>query len=694
VNEQEGYTALVSSLLEAKSVALVGASSGSGNPWTGPRKLTRRFLRTSDAQVALVNPARESIYGVPGYPSLMAVPFAVDLAVVSVSASNLTAAVADVREKKVGTCVVHTAHVPRAVKDVIGQIASTDGIRFIGPNSAGIIDAKVGLDAMPGATGVSPLLGLPGVLVISQSGGFCTEAVLRLGAVGVPIRAAISTGDELDVTAEDVLEAYLGWPQELRCVLLFMETSRNPAKLVKVIRSALDTDVPVGVVKIGRTAASAAAAFSHTGALVGDWACFAAAMVRDGATMCESVEELCDFAVVSSRGGTRGLPGRSVALVSNSGGIAGLSSDLVADCGLSMAEFSRGTKEALAARLDGPHEVWNPLDLGDVPGLTLEDYLETVQHEADLDVIVVEVRGGIPYGPDAEVLRVMAQRIGKPVWLCWPGIEARACAELIEAGIPVLQDTRRLWRLLDKSTVSASRASMDYGPDVQPDRPALPARTGMAALPYARARVLARDIGIPQPSFAVVTSKAELAAAVNGGLAVPVAMKISSAEVTHKTDVGGVVLNVGDIDQALTAYERLMSVGGVEAVVVEEMIPVGPELLLSARQTDFGVLISVGWGGTNAEAVADVASVMLPATDVELVRAIRSTRAWEALKRGRDGRALAADAQQICQLMRRFGTYVKSAGLTEIEANPIIAGARGLLAADIRIVCRVSSSEE
>lgn len=694
MKEHEGNAALVNSLLEAKSIALVGASSGSGDPWTGSRKLTRRFLKTPDAQLALVNPARDAMYGAQGYPSLMAVPFGVDLAVLTVSAVNLTAAVADAREKKVGTCVVHTAHVPRAVKDSIREIASTDGIRFIGPNSAGFIDAKVGLDAMPGATGVSPLLGMPGVLVISQSGGFCTEAVLRLGAVGVPMRAAVSTGDELDVTAEDVLEAYLGWPQELRCVLLFMETSRNPAKLVKVIRAALDSDVPVGVVKIGRTAASAAAAFSHTGALVGDWACFAAAMARDGATMCESVEELCDFAVVSSRGRSRGLPGRSVAIVSNSGGIAGLSSDLVADCGLSMADFSPGTKGALAARLNNPHEVWNPLDLGDVPGLTLEDYLETVQHEGDLDVIVVEVRGGIPYGPDAEVLRVMAQRIGKPVWVCWPGIEARACAELIEAGIPVLQDTRRLWRLLDKFTVSASRASMDYDPDAQQNHQVLPAQTGMAALPYARARVLARDIGIPQPSFAVATSREELAAAIKDGLAMPVAIKISSTEVTHKTDVGGVALNIGDIDQALTAYDQLTNVGAVEAVVVEEMIPAGPELLLSARQTEFGVLISVGWGGTNAEAVADVASVMLPATDVELVRAVRSTRAWAALRRGRDGRALAADAQQLCHLMRRFGTYLTSAGVTEIEANPIIASARGLLAADIRIVGRASSSEE
>jgi acetate---CoA ligase (ADP-forming) len=697
VNDHEENETLVSCLLQAKSVALVGASSGPGDPWTGSRRLTRRFLRAAGVQVALVNPGRERIYGAPGWSSLTAVPFGVDLAVLTVPASALAAAVEDAAAKKVGVCVVHTAHVPPPVKDLIRDLARASGMRFVGPNSAGFIDAHVGLDAMPGATGVDPPFGRRGALVVSQSGAFCTEAVLRLAAVGVPLRAAVSTGDELDVTAEEVLEAYLGAADELRCVLLFVETSRNPVKLVKVIRSALDAGVPVGVVKIGRTEASAAAAFSHTGALVGDWDCFAAAMNRDGATMCESVEELCDFAIVSVTGQVNAAQGRSVSIVSNSGGIAGLSADMVADCGLSLARLSDQTTQSLASRVQVPHAVWNPVDLGDVPGLTLEDYLETVQHDDGLDLIVVEVRGGIPYGPDAEVLRVMVRSLRKPVWACWPGIEPKACRDLIAAGVPVLQDTRRLWRLLDKATARTALAGLENGAEHRPwdGIPLRPDGQPARAMPYAHARMVAEQAGVAQPRFAVVQSDAELERAMNGSLTPPVAMKISSAAVTHKSDAGGVILHVRDIEQARAAYHRLIRTGGADAVVVEEMIPPGPELLLAARRTPFGVLLSIGWGGVYTEAVDDVASVMLPATDVELVRAMRSTRVWHAMRRHRDSKSMVEEARKVAEFMRRLGNYVRSAPeIHEIEANPVIASPDGLLAADVRIVGRALNDEE
>jgi acyl-CoA synthetase (NDP forming) len=665
-------------LLRPKRMALVGATSAArDNPWKGGARLTRRLARLTDVDVHFVNPGRSEILGRPSSRTLTDIGEHIDLAVLSVPAGRLAPVLEDVERADIGACVVHTAHVSAADKAAIRAIRERNGTRFIGPNSAGIMLAAGRIDSMPGATGVEPLFGADGVAVVSQSGGFCTESVLLLRELGIPVREVVSTGDEVDLTAEDVAAELLSADTLPRALLLFMESARQPAELGTVLRTAGALGIPVGIVKVGRSAASAAAALSHTGALVGEWDVFAAAIARDGAIMCDTVDDLISVAVMAYSGMPARTLGRSVALATNSGGLGGLSADHLSAGRLTLPVFDRSTLARLA-ELGGDHSSWNPVDFADVPTLTLPDYVLTVADDPSVDQVVVEVRGGIPYSSDAEELRVLADVVAKPVLACWPGLEPAQRATLIAAGVPAFASARQLWRSLDAFAEWQDRRTGDL--------PHVPRPTGDSAtavpVSYRTARELAAEAGLPQPRYVVVgpDTTGEI---IGVALTAPVAAKLSVATVVHKADAGGVRLGIGTDDEIWQFVRDLRNAHGADAeITVEEMIEAGVEVLVSARRTEYGVLLAIGWGGSLTEIVADVVELMLPASDDQILAAARTTKVWRALARS----VPIDDAEPEVLAIVHAVLKCLATDVAVVEVNPVIVNRHGASAADVRML--------
>jgi acyl-CoA synthetase (NDP forming) len=317
-----------------------------------------------------------------------------------------------------------------------------------------------------------------------------------------------------------------------------------------------------------------------------------------------------------------------------------------------------------------------------VPGLALPDYLGAVTADPGVDAVVLEVRGGIPYGADVEELRVLGGSGRVPVLACWPGLEPAQRAMLIAAGIATFARAEQLWRSLP-AFVRWQEGIREVDAD-GPGAAAAEATGPVETLPYGAARDLGAAAGLPQPRHLTLPAGAGERAVIGPILRGPVAVKASAAAIVHKADMGGVRLGIADDTELWGHVRELRSRLGEVDVTVEEMIEPGVEVLVSARRTEFGVLLTIGWGGGLTEVVGDVAEVMLPAGDDAILRAARTTRVWAALARAGDRDTA---EKSVLLLARRVAELVRSgSGLALVEVNPAIVNATGATAADIRVL--------
>ncbi len=688
-------------LLRPRAVAVIGASRRPGS--IGAAVLRNILAHGFTGAVHPVNPSATSVQSVRAYASVLDIPDDVDLAVVVVPKAQVLPVTDDCIRKGVRGLVVLTAGFAetgaagKALEDELRLRARAAGVRLVGPNCLGLLntDPEVSLDATFAPTW--PPAG--NVSMCSQSGAVGLVILDRARELGLGIRHFVSMGNKADVSGNDLLEK---WEEDpgTRVILLYLESFGNPARFLSIARR-LTRRKPVLAVKSGRTGAGALAAASHTGAMAGPDAAVEALLGQAGVLRADTLEELFDAAMLLA---TQPVPrGGGVAIVSNAGGPAIMAADACEGHGLAVPPLGAATAEALRRILPPEASVRNPVDMIASAGpAAYERALPLILADEAVDAVLAIFVP--PAGPGAEEVAAAIRRGAagsrKPVLTCFMGIHGvpEALASLREGRLPS-------YAFPEAAVIALARA-VRYGRWLARPEGRVPEIAGIST-PKARAAAAGapRWLGPDEvrevlAAYGIRTvgtrfaRDADAAADAARALGFPVAVKLASRTITHKSEVGGVRLGLADAAAVREAVRdigrRLAAIGRgpeMDGVVVQAMAPPGVETLVGlARDPKFGPLVAFGIGGVQVEVWRDVVYRVHPLTDAdarEMVAAIRGTRLLDGF-RG----APAADREALVDALLRVSRLAgEMPEVAELDVNPLVAlepGA-GVVAVDARI---------
>ncbi len=670
----------LAALLNARSVAVVGASAD-------PAKISGRpiaYMRARGYAGALypVNPSRDEVQGLRSYPSLAAIGQPVDLAIVGTPAAQVEAVIAEGIAAGVKAFVVfssgfaETGDGGRALQQRLGAVAREHGVAILGPNCLGLANSATGLIASFTTALEETPLRRGGFALVSQSGAlgaYWLDIVLRSG---LGFSQWITTGNECDVDAAQAIDFLAGDP-DTRVIGLYVEDIRDTAAFRAALRRAAVAGKPVIAIKSGRSSAGAAAAASHTGALAGDDALYDACLRQHGALRVDSLSAMMDAARLFLYDS---VPrGNRLAVLSVSGGAGVMIADECEALGLQMPAFADATAQALRPVLPAFVQASNPVDLtGNVVQNTasISQALKAVAADPGVDAIVLFV-GMMHSIADAFVDALVSTRrvIDRPILVIWIGAMDATVQALETARLPVFLDipqsmqalaaALRSQRLQAEARVTALPAPHVPSPGKVPSR---------SLSEWDGKQLLHGQQAVALPAGVMVPAGQRQAPAL--GFPFPVAAKLQSAALLHKSDAGGVLLRIGSDAALADALTRLNDVGqrldvDVQGVLVEQMVAFDHELLLGLRRDPrFGAVLTVARGGVEVELDADVITRLLPldAAQVEaMLRGLRSARLFEGF-RGRAAVDLPAVAQRIAALCEWF---VTQPDLQEVEINPL-----------------------
>ncbi len=579
--------------------------------------------------------------------------------------------------------------------------AGHGGLRILGPNSAGMIrpSSRVALSFLTSLDRPGNEIRSGPVAVVTQSGGAGSFLVNRAAARGQGLAAVVSTGNEADITAETVIETLVG-DDEVRAIAVVLEAVRDGARFIAAIKAAHAAGKPVVVCKLGTSAAGREVMRTHTGALADERRVTAGVLDALRVTVTQTPGELLDVAEVMAR--TRPPAGPTVGVVTHSGGNAVLLADLAAEEGLALPPVPPDLAEELAGYINYG-AVGNPMDLGAIMSGP-HRFGEVVARTARAYDMVLAV--STPHPPAftrqrAESLLALADSPTPVVNLWLAGDLGDEGLQILRAaGMPVVTEPRAAVRALRALvTMHAQAADEPAPPPHAPGpSPALNALCDAAAPTEAQAKSLLAEWGIPVVAGHVVADSAAAAQAARD-LGFPVVLKVNVPGLEHKTDVGGVRLNLRTTDEVSTATDdmlaevrRLAPQAHVEGVLVERFSP-GLEMIVGARHDDtFGPVVLVGLGGVLAEALSDVVVAPAPVTAHGVGAMLRRLRAGAMLESARSGPA--PDRGALCDIVATFSRRFVESGdrLSEVEINPLVFGPSGWIAVDavVRLQSRVS----
>jgi acetyltransferase len=698
------FTRSLDPLFQPRSVAVIGAS---GTPGSVGNILMRNLLDSPFGGVVFpINPKQPHVQGVHCYPNLAVVPEPIDLAVIATPATTVPALVGEAVAHQVKAAIVISAGFSelgvqgRALEDQI-RVAARGRMRLLGPNCLGVLRPPSGLNASFAAG-----MALPGkVALLSQSGAICTSILDWANAKHIGFSAFVSLGAMADVDFADLLD-YFGDDANTQSIILYMESIGDVRKFLSAARNVARAKTVI-VIKAGRTEAAAKAAASHTGALAGSDAVFDAAFRRAGVLRVNTIGELFSMSEILA---LQPRPaGPALAIVTNAGGPGVMATDaLVADGG-QLAELSPATHCALDAVLPPFWSHANPIDiLGDATPDRYRQVVEACVRDPNVQGILVLLTPQAMTNPTetAQQLAALGHAHGKPVLASWMGGTAvRPGRDVLSAGgIPTFDSPEAAVRAFLYMVQYRRNQELLYErPEALPEDSAPDGervRRVLAAVRAARRTLLteveAKDVldayGIPvTPTIACHTEDEAIAAARRLGY--PVVLKLLSKTITHKSDVGGVQLNLGDEAAVRAAFRTIaakikqQSAGAFEGVTVQPMVrDNGFELIVgSSIDQQFGPMILIGAGGVLVEILRDTALALPPLTRTLARRLIERTRIYEALRGVRGQRAV--QLERLETLLVNFSQLVADfLEIREIDVNPLLAGPEGIIALDARIV--------
>lgn len=682
-------------LLRPRSVAVIGASADVTR--IGGRTL--RHLRevgfTGD--IYPVNPGRDEVQGLKAYRSLEDIPGKVDAAVLAIPTDAVLPAVEACARKGVGGAVVLSAgFAEMGGEGVVRQQRMTElargaGMRLLGPNCLGMFNLHANsflsfsgiFDQVKGRLG---RLGL-----VSQSGGYAGEVVLSAQAVGLDFGVWITTGNEADIGLGEAMQ-HMASSDDVDVVVGYIEGVRDRQAFFDGLAAAHARRKPVVVLKVGRTEQGAKAAASHTASLAGSDGVFDAVFERYGVYRARSTEEMLDVAYAASRGV---FPrGRRLAILTNSGGIGVQAADFAADEGLEVVT----TPDAAQARLMELSPNGAPFNPVDMTGQVANDPpmfgygLDAILSSGAFDSAYVSVGliAGLPFIRQAllDSMRDAAAKHPEIALAASVTAPEETCAEYAAAGYLLYREPARAIKAL--AALATFPAAWD--------RP-LPDDTALAGMPTVAAgtvfseksgKALLAEIGVPSPAEHLVQDAAGALAAARA-IGRPVAIKVVSPDILHKTEIGGVALGVAPenagtrVEAMIAAVTAAMPQARIEGYLVSPMITGGTECIVGVH-TDplLGPVIMFGLGGVTVELLKDVTTRLAPVTEDEALEMVRSVRSYPLLDgfRGRAKADVAALAKAISAISRLAAANAGT--VRTIEVNPLLVldAGEGVLALD------------
>jgi acetyltransferase len=691
-------------IFNPKSVALIGATERAGS--VGRTVLWNLLSSPFGGTVFPVNNRRSNVLGVRSYPSVRELPEVPDLVVLTTPAETVPAVLRESVEMGVPGGIVisagfkETGEAGVALEREIMQIVSGK-MRIIGPNCLGVMNPLQGLNATFAST-----IARPGnVAFVSQSGALCTAVLDWSLRENVGFSSFISIGSMLDVNWGDLID-YFGNDPRTHSIVIYMESIGDASSFLSAAREVSLTK-PIIVIKAGRTAAAAKAAASHTGALTGSDDVLDAAFRRVGVLRVNSIADIFYMTEVLSK---QPLPkGNRLCIVTNAGGPGVLATDALVQGGGELAEISTESMDAYNKLLPAAWSHNNPVDiLGDAEPERYAKSLEIAAKDPNIDgmLVIMTPQGMTNPTKIAENLKPYAHGLGKPVLASWMGGNTVAEGEdlLSDAGIPSFYypDTAArafnyMWQYSYNLKGLYETPSLHKGD--RPDRDA--ARKivnqvrdgGRTILTEYESKKLLEAYGIPTTTTEVAKTEDE-ANAWAEKMGFPVVLKLYSLTITHKTDVGGVILNLRDAKAVREAFRRIQDSVAEKAgathfqgVTVQPMAKLdGYELILGASiDPQFGPVLLFGTGGQLVEVFKDKALALPPLNTTLARRMMEQTKIHRALQgvRGRKSVDMAA----LENLMVRFSDLVvENPRIKEIDINPLLASPERLLALDGRVV--------
>jgi acetyltransferase len=703
----------IESIINPKSIAVVGATNRPGSVGLASFK----NLLQADYKGVLypVHPKSKSVQGVKAYPSILDIPDEVEMAMIIVATDKVASVLEEAAQKQVKGCIIISA----GFKEVGGQgveleqqlksLANKHGIRLVGPNCLGVINTHP--EVCMNATFARKMPRRGNIAFISQSGALCTSVLDFAEGRHIGFSKFVSFGNKADVSEIDFLH-YLKDDPDTKVILMYLEDISDGCAFMEIAREiTFGIGKPILVVKSGRSAEGARAAASHTGSLAGSDATYDAIFLQSGIQRVEGINELFHYALAFSQ---QPLPkGNRIAIVTNAGGPGIMATDAAIRHGIGLASFSDTTKEKLRNHLPPTASIHNPVDvIGDATHERYEAAIRDILRDESVDgaIVILTPQAMTDIVETAQILPRVAKDIHKPILGSFMGLVdvSDGVSHLEQNGIPnyvfpeaaartMAAMVRFSERLQNKNGIK--REIRQYPVDKKSTSEIIKNKLSNNKkyyMPENEAGEILKCYGIPLLKSQIVKKEKEISDVIDD-LGLPVAMKIISPDILHKSDAGGVRINISTRDQAQQAFLEIMKnsiefnpQARIEGILVEEMAQDGVEVIIGAtRDPMFGPICMFGMGGIFVEALKDVTFRLAPMWELSAENMIRSIKAAKVLNgfRGKPP----SDVEAIKECILRMSQLVSdNPEIQELDINPLIVypAGMGCRVADCRIILR------
>lgn len=688
-------------LFRPQSVAIIGASNDTRK---ASGLLVKNALdRSYKGKIFPINPKHETIQGLKSYPSILDIQEEVDVAIIVLPAAAVVNIVRQCAEKRVKALVIPVSGFAEAGgegkkwQDEIEEISKRFGIRICGPNTNGLLNLHEGV-----ALGYSYAqeVAIPGKLgYVSQSGALLSSTVPRFSQRGIGFSYFVAAGNQADLDVFDYAKYMLDDPNT-SVLAIYLEGFKNPEKFLDVSDLALDKGKPIVIMKIGRSELSAKAAMSHTGSLAGSDLVFDAICKQKGLTRVDDLDSLISVSSVFLKSK---LPkGDGIGIVSSSGAAVGLIADHAIKLGLRFPDLSPRTQEELLAMLPAYGEIKNPFDLGAAGSAALNELehtkrtLELFAQDENIHIIVSVVH---PMDRRAtenyiQAIAEVSKATEKPIILFCPmgGLREGEAKIYAKVDIPMVMDADEcvnavagLIRFSQAVKICKEpKELVDSRVSVSVEEIKESLRLGGKTLTEHESKNLLSRYGIATTEEAIAKS-AEEAAQIAKRIGYPVALKIDSPGIIHKTDANAIRLNIRSETELIQAYQDVIANSNkydpkadIRGVLVQEMIEGGREVIVGmSRDPQFGPVVMFGLGGVFVEVLKDISLRVAPLTRRDAEEMVREIKGYKILKafRGKSE----ADLEGIIDTLLKVSKLSMDLGdvITEIDINPLIVLDRG-----------------
>lgn len=690
----------VDCLLKPKSIAIVGASETAGGGWA---KFIYENLASAGfpAKTFLINPKRAELWGEKVYPDFASLGRPVDLALMIIPSEGIPHALEDATANGLKCAAIFASRFgeggdPDGAKraEAVKALTVKNDLRVAGPNCMGVMGFHDRMFIYPLAKARSLPSGDIGV--IFQSGGTFLFWMHQAAVRGLGFSYAVSSGNELDLDVADYINFMLD-DEQTRMICCMVEGIRRPSAFMAAAEKALRAGKPILMVKIGTSAAGQAAARSHTGALAGDDRIFNAVCEKFGVVRCKTLDDMVETALAFSAGRLPKGPG--AAMVCASGGAKGLFLDYAHEEGLEFGKISADTIGQLAARIDQGVPAENPIDVGTGLAVRLDPFADACRVMIDDPAVdILAMHALVPIEPtdarDASAFARLRGQTDKPI--IGFGRLSQNTSEIGRefqraSGIPFLQGM--------PETVRAIKSLITYAKISNRGATPLPPLNGVGkhlSGEQLNRLLMAYDTQMPKSAFAAALGDVEACARKVG---FPLALKIVSPDAVHKSEVGGVAVNLTEtkavLEKATEMKSRLLAAkpgAEVTGFLLQEMVA-GTEFIIGVRDDpDYGPFMLAGLGGVSVEVLEDVSIRLLPIDEdiaAEMLSALKG-RALLNRFRGQAARDVPALKKAMVGLSKVFLNHRQ--WVSDIEINPlmVLPEGRGVVAVDVRMLPRTT----